>query len=199
MDTRTKIIIASTDLFLHDGIKSITMDDVARNIGISKRTLYENFDNKRTLIIACLDYIHTKQLNYEKWFVDQSNNIIEELFYMLTTKKKGQIIDHKFSMDLKKYFPDIFDAEYKKRHEQGSKKLRERLQRGVDQGIILADTNIDFSVFILSESIFNIVTRPDRLMTTNVNIDDAFRFVFISFFRGIATAKGVEMIDKMKQ
>lgn len=196
MDTRTKIITASNELFLEHGLKSITMDEIAETVGMSKRTIYENFENKHALISACIDYLHERKMESENDMIKSSENIIEELFLMLKNAKVMQKRESRLAQELKKFFPDLFMEHYQKRSEEMSARLQQRLQRGIEQGIILPNTNIRLSVFMIFETIYEIVARPDRLINTNIDIEEAFKYVLISFFRGIATAKGVELIDK---
>lgn len=196
MDTRTKIITASNELFLEHGLKNITMDEIAETVGMSKRTIYENFENKHALISACIDYLHERKMESENDMIKSSENIIEELFLMLKNAKVMQKRESRLAQELKKFFPDLFMEHYQKRSEEMSARLQQRLQRGIEQGIILPNTNIRLSVFMIFETIYEIVARPDRLINTNIDIEEAFKYVLISFFRGIATAKGVELIDK---
>lgn len=196
MDIRTKIITASNELFLEHGLKSITMDEIAETVGMSKRTIYENFENKHALISACIDYLHERKMESENDMIKSSENIIEELFLMLKNAKVMQKRESRLAQELKKFFPDLFMEHYQKRSEEMSARLQQRLQRGIEQGIILPNTNIRLSVFMIFETIYEIVARPDRLINTNIDIEEAFKYVLISFFRGIATAKGVELIDK---
>lgn len=198
MDVKERIIKTSTELFLESGIKTITMDDVARNLGMSKRTIYEIFENKGSLVSSCVDYIHDQKRDQELELIGRSANIVEELITLLRPIEMGtRRRERRFAMELKKYFPDIFQEQYVKRYEDGAKQMGDRLQRGIEQGIILPDTNVSFSVLVIFETIYSLVSRPDRLLLTNTNMDDAFRYVFVSFFRGIATQKGIEMIDKV--
>lgn len=197
MTTKLKIIEASQELFMANGIKSVTMDDVAQNIGMSKRTIYENFENKRSLVMACIDYIHDMKMRDEDEMVSKANNVIEELISTLQCTKTTREREKQIALELRKFYPDIFKAQYQKRYDEMSARLRERLQRGINQGIIRPDTNIRLSVYVIFETIYSLISRTNRMLDTNIDIEEAFRYVFISFFRGIATTKGIELMDKM--
>lgn len=195
--TSLKIVDASTELFLLHGIKSVTMDDVAQSIGMSKRTIYEHFDNKRSLLMACLNRNYEQKVEQEQVMVASAGNIVEELYCLLQPSGVNHALEHKFSMDLKKYFPDIFRRLYVERYEHISSRLRARLQRGIDQGIILRDMNVDMAVYVIFETIRTLMSRNDTMTKNDFTIHELFSYSFISFFRGIATPKGVEMIDEM--
>lgn len=197
--TQLKIVEASTHLFVENGIRAITMDDVAQYICISKRTIYEKFANKQELLMACIDLLYEQKLERDNQVISSSKNIIEELFYLLEQMKSEKTSERRFVMEFKKYFPDVFIKQYATRYEMESRKLKERILRGVEQGLIMPTTDIDVTVFIIFETVYNLVSRPEKLLKTTIDVEGAFRYILISFFRGIATPKGAEMIDKMNK
>lgn len=198
MDIRTKILAASTDLFLSSGIKSITMDDISQNLGMSKRTIYEHFENKRSLLMACVEYDHQLKMLREDDVVKDASNIIEEIFLLMRPSSAvEQANEHRFMMELKKYFPDIFNELISERYDTLSTRLSGRLKRGIEQGIIMHDVRMDIAIFVVFETVNSLMSHTDRLIEHNIKIEDAFRFTLISFFRGIATPKGVDLIDQI--
>ncbi|MEF9950166.1 MAG: TetR/AcrR family transcriptional regulator [Mucinivorans sp.] len=193
----TKIVEASTELFLREGIKCVTMDDVAQNLGMSKRTIYEHFNNKRSLLMACIDHNYERQVEREEQVVAKAKNIVEELYCMLQPVSQDHLAEHKFSVELKRYFPDIFRELYATRYDHISGRIRARLQRGIDQGIVQSDTNLDISVYVIFGTMRTFIARYDNINKQSFSSEELFRYIFISFFRGIATTKGVLMIDEM--
>ncbi|MEG0466809.1 MAG: TetR/AcrR family transcriptional regulator [Mucinivorans sp.] len=193
----TKIVEASTELFIRNGIKCITMDDVAQNLGMSKRTIYEHFENKRALLSACIDYNYDTQAENEAQLVAHAKNIVEELYYILKPVGNDNTAKAKFSLELKRYFPDLFKELYINRHQHISSRIRARLQRGVDQHIIQETTDLNISVYVIFTTINSFLTHPEDIRDLPFSSEDLFRYAFISFFRGIATPKGVAMIDEM--
>ena len=69
---RSKIIDVASDMFLTKGIKTVKMDDVSKELGISKRTLYEFFNNKETLLLYCMKNMKEKENLYRKKVREQS-------------------------------------------------------------------------------------------------------------------------------
>lgn len=196
--TTKKIVEISTDLFLENGIKCVTMDDVAQNLGMSKRTIYEHFDCKRSLLAACIEYRFEQKMQEELAIQDRAANIVEELFYLLKPSETRQALEHRFSLEMRKYYPDLFSNTHATHRDTISERIRARLVRGIDQQIILPDTNLDVAVYVIFETIYALISNLNRMDQMNFDADDLFRYAFISFFRGIATAEGVEMIDQMK-
>ncbi|MEG1606622.1 MAG: TetR/AcrR family transcriptional regulator [Mucinivorans sp.] len=199
MDIRAKIVAGVTELFLDQGIKSVTMDEVAQNLGISKRTIYEHFENKVALIQACTDALYQRNLDFESTIISTSDNIIQELFKLVEIPKFIRSRERRFAMELKKFYPEIFDQQYVTRYKDATKQLSGRLRRGIEQGIILPDTNIDVAVYVIFESVHNLMSNSNRILSTNISVELAFEYIFVCFFRGIATAKGIALIDQMNK
>lgn len=191
-----KIIKGASALFWTLGIKSVTMDNVANELGISKRTIYEQFAGKTELLQACIEHMQTKQLELEDQLIATSNNVVQELFSLLKANENIRHAMFRFAMDLKRYYPELFKHHSQIQNKVGSKRLRERLERGIRQGIIQADTDVEMAVFVVGETMQAMIMREDRLHPSPVDITQAFKYIFMAFFRGIATPKGVEMIDQ---
>ncbi|MBP8959734.1 MAG: TetR/AcrR family transcriptional regulator [Bacteroidales bacterium] len=83
MDTKSKIIEGSAELFRKYGIKSVTMDIIATNLGISKRTIYEYFSDKDELLIGVFEYMSKKQKEVVTQIMHESENIINAIFRLI--------------------------------------------------------------------------------------------------------------------
>lgn len=195
MDIREKIIQSSTELFLANGLKSITMDDVATHLGISKRTIYENFANKKELLEACVESIIQAHDELENEIREKSENVIEEIFWAFNDIDENYSQRGRLTRDIQKYYPDIYETKISNRYEASREKLLETLSRGVEQGIISPDTNLDFAVFIVMETLYNVLSHPETLISKKVSFVDALKYVIIHFFRGVSTEKGIAIMD----
>lgn len=197
MDIKEKIVVSSTQLLLDFGIKGVTMDEVAASIGMSKRTLYEHFKDKKELIEACVENILQQQKHTENTIMDSSTTIFEELF-MLFKHIDGEFNKRgKMAFEIKKYYPDIYDKTYTNHYNASYNRMREWLRKGVKQQLILPDIDIDLTVYVMTEIINNLALRPERITTTNLSFIDSFKYIIIYFFRGISTNKGVELINEL--
>ena len=106
---KDQIIKTSTEMFFKLGFKSVTMDDIASRLAISKKTLYKNFSNKEELIISCSDYIHKEIHSKFEDIIALKKNAIEENFIL------REMFNDMFKTDgdaplfqLKKHYPLIF-------------------------------------------------------------------------------------------
>ena len=108
MEIRTRIIEGAAQLFKTYGIKSVTMDSLANQMGISKRTIYEVFSDKDELLISVLQWMSEKQRAMIQKILDDSENAIVAIFKMLETSRDHfQDMSPAFQYDLKKYHSEV--------------------------------------------------------------------------------------------
>lgn len=191
-NVREHIIAQASDLFFHRGIKDVKMDDIAHEIGISKRTVYELFADKEDLLHESLKYIHKNihRIGRQK-IRETSNNTLDALltlyyiyFEMLKKANKN------FFLDLKRY-PKI--TEYQKTKEKrNSDKFKKWIQKGVKEGLFREDANSDIILYILRRDIEYITISNEF---SNYSIDELGRSFILFYLRGIATSKGQEIIE----
>ena len=109
VELRERIITAATEAFTSKGIKSITMDDIAAALGISKRTLYEVFSDKESLLKECILKAQADRDKYLQKIFEQSHNVLEVI---LAVFQKSIEVFHqtnkRFFEDIKKYPKGFF-------------------------------------------------------------------------------------------
>ncbi len=191
-NVREHIIAQASDLFFHRGIKDVKMDDIAHEIGISKRTVYELFADKEELLHESLKYIYKNIHRKGRQKIrETSNNTLDVLltlyyiyFEMLKKANKN------FFLDLKRY-PKI--TEYQKTKEKrNSDKFKKWIQKGVKEGLFREDANSDIILYILRRDIEYITISNEF---SNYSIDELGRSFILFYLRGIATSKGQEIIE----
>ncbi len=198
MDVKEKIILGSIKLMNENGVRKTTMDGVASALGISKRTIYENFTDKADLVASVVRYLISS--SHEKFakIKEESKSTIEGLFTMLDGIESEFSFNGRIPIDVRKHYPDLFQEDFVAHYEHMYQTIVGGLQRGVDQGEIMKTTDLKFAVFSLLETVTTLMQNSERMFTTTqVSPVDAFKYVTIHFFRGIATPKGIEQIDKI--
>ncbi len=193
-EVKDRIIEGASTLFAENGIKSITMDELAQYLGMSKRTIYEYFKDKESLVNECMLHIEHTQDQKMKEIFDLSENMFEALIKMYQESLvKMQVISKKFIEDIKKYFPEI-----RQRHEQ---KKEERIclsvcffQKGIDEGLIRDELNPEILSILISTEM-ELLFNGNFSVSTKFSFFDVYKTLFITFLRGIATAKGLAIMD----
>ncbi len=199
MNSGNKIIRKAMDLFMRYGLKSITMDEIARSLGISKKTLYQVVDNKADLIEKAMK-VHIES---EKCALDEvhenSENAIDEML------KVGRFISQLLQQmnpsviyDLKKYYPEGWEMMESLHFEHTHKMIKENIERGVEEGLYRKDLNSD----IISRLY---VGRMDLVIDKNLFPFGEYTFLqihenFISYhLYALMSKKGVEVFEKIKE
>ena len=198
MDTRERIVAECSQMLMSVGPASMTMDDVARACGISKRTLYETFPDKRTLIGECIHREHEAKNAQLKEIFSTSSNCFEAMFRVYQrARKMYEATSVAFINDIKRLYPDIFE-----KHVENEKNvitgIASVLRQAQEEGLVIKRINPEIAAFLFSQSM--------RALHENTNgskygfkEEDLFDHVFVSFLRGVATIKGIEMIEYLEQ
>jgi AcrR family transcriptional regulator len=192
---REKIILKSEELFLSLGFKSVTMDDIANAMGISKKTIYTHFSNKTALV----EVVTFSILDHISEGIDTINaasvNPIEELydikmFVMNYFKNERVSPQHQ----LKKYYPEIFERLKIKQFEKMHSSVENSLKMGMNSGLFRPDIDIDF----ISRLYFNGMTAI-RDISIFPESDFDKNYLFESYLeyhlRAIVTNEGLNLLN----
>lgn len=193
---RDKILEIAAEMFLNLGFKSVTMDDIANEMGISKKTIYQHFANKNKLVEATTDFVFHSVCNGIDCIRAENNNPIAELF-QINTFIKQLLKNEKASPQhqLQKYYPKI----YKKLNENKFLNIQEcvitNLKQGVEMGLYRENIQpemISRFYFIGASGIKDQNLFPSETFNTNEVVD-----MFLEYhLRGIVTEKGKKELIK---
>lgn len=194
---REKILIHASELFLTYGFKSVTMDDIAGNLGISKKTIYQHFDNKTKLVEATTLYMFETISYGIDCICELQKNPIEELYDIKNFVMK-HLKNEKSSpqYQLQKYYPKIFTTLKSKQFEVMQTCVTDNLERGVSEGLYRENINIDF----ISRLYFNgMVSLKDQDLfpLTHFSMNMLLENYLEYHLRGICTDKGLEFLNKI--
>ncbi|KAA1246551.1 TetR/AcrR family transcriptional regulator [Aquimarina sp. RZ0] len=141
---KEKIIEKANDMFLNFGFKSVTMDDLASEMGISKKTIYTHFQNKTKLVEATTDFLFCCVCDGIDSILEENKEPIEEL-YAIKAFLMYHLKDEKTSpqYQLQKYYPKIHNTLKVKQFEAMQECVIENLVRGIKKGVFRADINIE--------------------------------------------------------
>lgn len=192
---RDQIIEKTTELFVHNGVKSMRMDDIASELGISKRTIYEQFSDRESLIEACARHFFEMKNVHHEQRVAEAHDIIEAFILLLEDWDEMMKTDMNFMKDLARFYPDVHKRIQEENHCRGRERLKSSLQQAVYEGIFKPSLNLDFTVVALMASISTVFATPWVYEEVKVSMLDAFKYITILFFRGISTEKGIKLID----
>lgn len=198
MELKDKIVEASFQLFCRQGIRSVSMDDIAQQLGMSKKTIYKWYENKDAIVFAAIEnHMHCTQDNCNL-IAGRSANAIHELFQtMEMVRQMFNGIHPSVIFDLQKFHPKAWNLVEQHKSTFLLSKIVDNLQRGIREGYYRADLNIEIMARLrLAELgiVFNHETfPPERFNHQVVQVACLEHYML-----GIATLKGHKLINRYK-
>ena len=196
MTKREKVVKRAAEMIAELGVKSLRVDDLAHDMGISKRTLYEMFGDKEELLYHSIKHLFQSEANEIQSQASTSQSGIPALFEIFDAMMARGAVRKRIMENLAKFYPELYERIMTENRDYGLAILREKLTCLVEEGLISEMVNIDLSITMFYYTSMGLMRRHGRLVLPNgVTEQDAFRYTIVNFFRGIATVKGVEQID----
>jgi TetR/AcrR family transcriptional regulator, cholesterol catabolism regulator len=198
MQTEDKILKGVEELFFRFGIRSVTMDDIAKHLGMSKKTIYQCYTDKDAMVHALIqDHIKQDEVMFLESH-EKAANVVDEVFSML--KNMTEIfskVNPLMFYELQKYYPQSWDLfkDFKENFIQ--RMVAESMEKGKKDGLVRNDVNIKIHARLRLEEVemaFNpSVYPPDKFSILEVQLALAEHFLY-----GICTLKGHKLINKYK-
>jgi AcrR family transcriptional regulator len=190
---KEQIIKKATDLFLKLGFKSVTMDDIASAMCISKKTIYKYFTTKEDLIEQGTTSIHQKIITLMNAVVSKNYNAIKENFEMRKMfKEMFQTFDHSPAYQLKKHYPEIYDQLISNAMEECRHLFRKNIEKGIAEGLYRDNVEIDAAVRFYYTLIFDI--NGNVMLEKEAYELEAKALEYHT--RAIATLAGIQELEK---
>lgn len=192
---KERIIDQAMQMFVSQGIKSVRMDDIAQQLGVSKRTLYELFGDKEGLLYLAME--RYSERNRQRWneLTAGSQNVLEAMFMVLGEVMDNAEVTRRMMDNLRKFYPAVHDKLMREGMVKNRTSLRRMLEQGVCDGLFVDTFNIDLAISVLYYTASAIVTRRELMLPPDMTERGAFVQIISNFFRGISTAEGLRLID----
>ena len=192
-ELKERIIKSALEAFRVNGIKSITMDDIAALLKISKRTLYEIFVDKETLLKECILYQHRYTQSALEELVAKSSNVLEVILicYKVSIETYPNT-NYLFFEEIKKY-PRVYELikQFKRKNNQV---VIDFLKSGVDQGIFRDDINFAIIHMLLREQMDLLITS--KVISQDFSFLEVYEAIIFTYLRGISTPMGAEKLEE---
>lgn len=174
----------------------MTMSDVANELGISKRTLYEVFRDKEELIETCVRR-HLEKVDREIGaLASHSEDVIDTLMRVYAKNLRNvQNTSKSVLHDLKKYHASIYQK-IECRQKEGLMAFVPLFNKGIKQGLIREDVNFEILTWLLKAQ-FKALMDDEFIPTDKYSTEEFTRAIILNFIRGIATPAGNEKVDKI--
>jgi len=178
------------------GFRSVTMDEIAGQTGISKKTLYQFFEDKDALVEAVmrseLDYMQTQCTKQMK----EAENAIEEIFLdMDAMEVVMDAMNPQIVFDLEKFYPKTFEKFKKHKNNFLLDVIKKNLERGIEEEVYRNDFDVDIIARFRLESAF-LIFNPELFPHIKYSLNKVSTEIYYHYLHGIATPKGKKLIDK---
>lgn len=194
-DIKERIIERTAEMFARDGLRSVRMDDIAAEMSISKRTIYEIFGDKDTLIMDCFRYMHSTIEAQTDMLLCKAENVMVAFLLILDIMDIQMDSKLRIMDDVKKFYPHLYNRIIEEHASVAIGKTRQMLQRGIDDGYLIPSIDIDLAIAIFMNMEYGNV-KTANVTYSPITQKQACIFFMSHFIRGIATLKGVALIDE---
>lgn len=190
---KEKIISKAKEMFLKLGFKSITMDDIAGEMCISKKTIYKYFSNKELLIQESIQVLHVEVHSIITEIISRNYNAIEENFQIRKMfDEMFKTTDTSPLYQLKKHYPEVYETVLEYQVQECESCFKQNIEKGIAQGLYRKEINIEVYIKLYYTLIFSINenTRSER---------EAFALEMHALeyhTRAMATEKGLAELEK---
>ncbi|AXG73507.1 TetR/AcrR family transcriptional regulator [Flavobacterium arcticum] len=194
---RETIVKKATEMFMSLGFKSVTMDDIANELSISKKTIYQHFCNKHDLVEASTLSVFENVSCGIDGIREMGKNSIEEIFIIRSFMM--QHLNNESASpfyQLQKFFPKIFSCLRAQQFEKVNGCMKDNLQKGIDNGLYRDTINIDFISRIYFTGLTGI--KDQDIYPTSMFGANELTIAFLEYhLRAIVTAKGLVILEKL--
>lgn len=196
MDDKMGLILrVSGTLFRKYGIRSISMDDIARELGMSKKTLYQYVENKTDLIEKLLSHLVSDST---ACITDDNRNLNAiDILLQVSIKVSAEIkeLNPALAFDLEKFYPTLFRSFVNAKRDHVYQKIKENLEQGAREGIYRNDVDSDLVARLYVQKLID-VHDPEFLSSVDFSFEKVFQVMFDNHIRGIANPSGLAYYEK---
>ncbi|UFH36414.1 TetR/AcrR family transcriptional regulator [Flavobacterium acetivorans] len=190
---KEKIVSKASELFLKLGFKSITMDDIAGEMCISKKTIYKYFCNKEVLIEECTTMVHQELHRIVDTIAAKNHNAIQENFEIKKMfKEMFKSTDSSPLYQLKKYYPKMYHTIIEREIDVCQSWFRQNIEKGIKQQLYREDLDIDTYVQFYYTLIFTVNENTISEKEAQNKELQALEY----HTRAMATPKGITELEK---
>ncbi len=199
LETSDRILIEAEQLFFRYGVKSITMDEIATHLGISKKTIYQFYKDKKELVYKVVEARITKQKSeMDQITVEAADPVQEILMTSNWLKEMFQSMNPFLLLEVQKYYPRAYGVFLSHRDKCIFSNIFNNIKKGVDLGLYRPAIDVD-TIARLRMVCIDAAFNPDNFPLAKKNLNELQVQLIEHFLYGICTLKGHKLINKYKQ
>jgi AcrR family transcriptional regulator len=199
IETGERILIEAEQLFFRYGVKSITMDEIATHLGISKKTIYQFYKDKKELVYKVVETkIQKQQVEMEEITETAIDPVHEVILTSDLLKKVFQNMNPFLLMEVQKYYPRAYGVFQSHRDKCIFTCIFNNIKKGIEMGLYRAGIDVD-TIARLRMVCIDAAFNPENFPLAKKNLNELQLQLIEHFLYGICTLKGHKLINKYKQ
>jgi TetR/AcrR family transcriptional regulator, cholesterol catabolism regulator len=199
MEPQEKILKTSLAQFFKYGIKHVTMDDIAKELGMSKKTIYQFYKEKDDLVNQlCSLELQEQEIQFDEMNRNAKDPIHEIMLISDKMRAMMQNINPMFFLDLQKFYPTAFQRFQSFRENCAYRNILTNIKRGIEQGVYRADLDPEF-VSRLRLAQIDMLMFGNHFSYEKISFAKTHALVLDIFVFGICTIKGHKLFNNYKK
>lgn len=198
-DNKIRIALKALELFIVYGIRSVSMDEIATGLGMSKKTLYNYYKDKDNLVLDVVQSVLDKNCDDRRADHAKAKNALHEAFMAIDqTTELFSRMNPVVMFDLKKYHPKAYKAflDYKNKFLYGT--LKDNIEKGIKEGLYRGDLDVELIVRYRLQTVL-VAFTPEIYMHADTGLGKTHEELFYLFLYGLSTPKGYQLINKYRK
>ncbi len=194
---KERILSEAEQLFWKYGVRSVTMEDIARRLGISKKTIYQHFTDKEDILSQVVQFKIVQDQHEVMCTAVEAANPVEEILIVLDMMRKhANKVSPNLLIDIQRHYPQAFDLY--RQHKEGYifKSILENIQKGMSQGLYRNDLNPNILARLRVEQI-ELAFNNDIFPVDQYDMFDIQRELMHHFVRGMLTEEGFRFYNQL--
>lgn len=199
MDIKDKLLKGAEELFMRYGVRSVSMDDIARHLGVSKKTLYQYFADKDDIVESVTRaHLERERLQFQT-ISDESKNSVEELVKLsICLKENFRGINPSLLFDMQKYHYKAWKVWLDFKYNFIRQSIMRNLQQGMEEGYFRPELNTDILVTMRLE-VVQMAFDHQVFPREQYSLPEVQMHLFDHFVHGLLTEKGKKLYQKYKE
>ncbi|HTB06391.1 MAG TPA: TetR/AcrR family transcriptional regulator [Bacteroidia bacterium] len=199
MKPEQQILKGAEELFFRYGLKGITMDDIAKHLGMSKRTIYEHFPTKDSIISALLKAHTDKNSAQIKNFHETAKDAVEEIFMtMQELQSMFSVMNPRLLFELKKFHPKVWSEFEDFKRNVILQSVVDNIKTGIKQGIYRDDLDLEILSRLRIEEV-EMAWNPELFPPSTFDLGRTHIALIDHFLHGLVNINGFRLIEKYKK
>ncbi|MVM29890.1 TetR family transcriptional regulator [Spirosoma sp. HMF4905] len=193
---KERILAEAEKLFWKYGVRSVTMEDIAHQLGISKKTIYQHFNDKEQILYQVIQDKTGRDQSEMDCMVTETSNPVEEILGVLNMiRKNADQVSPNLLIDIKRYYPQAFALFRQYKEGQIMKSILDNIQKGISQGIYRSDINPSILARLRVEQI-ELAFNHNLFPSDQYSMHDVQAELMHHFVRGMLTEKGFTIYNQ---